>query len=60
MSLREAAPAAATKFGALFHRDYRNYFLLALIGMTAESIEHAASYRVIFESFHSPTLGGSR
>jgi len=58
MSLREAAPAAATKFGALYHRDYRNYFLLALVGMTAESIEHVASYWVIFESFHSPTLGG--
>jgi MFS family permease len=58
MSLREAAPAAATKFGALYHRDYRNYFLLALIGMTAESIEHVASYWVIFESFHSPSLGG--
>jgi MFS family permease len=58
MSLREAAPAAATKFGALYHRDYRNYFLLALVGMTAESIEHVASYWVIFESFHSPSLAG--
>jgi MFS family permease len=58
MSLREAAPAAATKFGALYHRDYRNYFLLALVGMTAESIEHVASYWVIFDSFHSPSLGG--
>ncbi|PYN79713.1 MAG: MFS transporter [Candidatus Rokuibacteriota bacterium] len=47
-----------TKFGALYHRDYRNYFLLALLGMTAESIEHVASYWVIFQSFHSPTLGG--
>src|SRR3989442_10896613 len=26
--------------------------------MTAESVEHVASYWVIFESFHSPTLGG--
>jgi len=53
-----AAPVAATKFGALYHRDYRRYFLLALLGMTAESIEHVVSYWVIFESFHSPTLGG--
>jgi len=53
-----AAPAAATKFGALYHRDYRHYFLLALVGMTAESIEHVASYWVIYESFHSPTLAG--
>jgi MFS family permease len=50
--------SATTKFGALYHRDYRNYFLVALVGMTAESIEHVASYWVIFESFHSPTLGG--
>ncbi|PYN39869.1 MAG: MFS transporter [Candidatus Rokuibacteriota bacterium] len=53
-----AAPAVATKFGALYHRDYRRYFLLALLGMTAESVEHVTSYWVIFESFHSPTLGG--
>ena len=26
--------------------------------MTAESVEHVASYWVIFESFHSPTLAG--
>jgi len=53
-----AAPPAATKFGALYHRDYRGYFLLALLGMTAESVEHVTSYWVIFESFHSPTLAG--
>ena len=59
MSAREAAaPPAATKFGALYHRDYRRYFLLALLGMTAESVEHVTSYWVIFESFHSPTLAG--
>ena len=60
MSVPEAAaaPAVATKFGALYHRDYRRYFLLALLGMTAESVEHVTSYWVIFESFHSPTLGG--
>ena len=48
----------ATKFGALHHRDYRRYFLVALIGMTAESVEHVVSYWVIFQSFHSPSLGG--
>ena len=53
------APARpAPKFGALRHRDYRRYFLLALLGLTAESIEHVASYWVIFEAFHSPTLAG--
>src|SRR5207245_10719309 len=52
------AAAAATKFGALYHRDYRRYFFLALVGLTAESVEHVSSYWVIFETFHSPTLGG--
>jgi MFS family permease len=52
------AVAVATRFGALRHRDYRRYFLLALLGMTAESVEHVTSYWVIFESFHSPTLAG--
>ena len=51
-------PAVATKFGALRHRDYRHYFLVALLGMTAESVEHVTSYWVIFQSFHSPTLAG--
>ncbi len=58
MNRPAAAPSVATKFGALHHRDYRRYFLLALIGMTAESVEHVVSYWVIFESFHSPTLAG--
>ena len=53
-----ATPSIATKFGALRHRDYRRYFLVALIGMIAESVEHVVSYWVIFESFHSPVLGG--
>jgi hypothetical protein len=52
-----AAPTT-TKFAALHHRDYRRYFFLALIGMTAESVEHVVSYWVIFQSFHSPTLAG--
>jgi MFS family permease len=46
------------RFGALHHQDYRRYFTVALIGMTAESIEHVVSYWVIFESFHSPVLAG--
>ena len=57
----DRAPAASTpraRFGALHHRDYRRYFLVALIGMTAESVEHVVSYWVIFQSFHSPVLAG--
>ena len=53
-----AASPPVAKFGALHHRDYRRYFLVALLGMTAESVEHVISYWVIFEEFHSPTLGG--
>ena len=32
--------------------------MVALIGMTAESVEHVVSYWVIFQTFHSPTLAG--
>ncbi len=46
------------KFGALQHRDYRRYFVVALIGMTAEAVEHMVSYWVIYEAFHSAALGG--
>ncbi len=51
-------PPSSLRFGALHHGDYRRYFTVALIGMTAESIEHVVSYWVIFESFHSPVLAG--
>src|SRR5262249_30974903 len=33
-------------------------FLVALIGMTAESIEHVVSYWMIFQTFHSQALAG--
>jgi MFS family permease len=55
---RSVAAPTTTKFGALHHRDYRHYFSFALIGMTAESVEHVISYWVIFQTFHSPTLAG--
>jgi MFS family permease len=51
-------PSPGTKFGALHHRDYRRYFLLALLSATADNIEHVISYWVIFQAFHSPTLAG--
>ena len=58
MSGSLAAPVGRTKFGALHHRDYRRYFLFALVGQIAENVEHVISYWVIFQSFHSPTLAG--
>src|SRR5512134_3177703 len=52
-------PAApAVRFAALRSRDYRRYYALGLIAMTADNIEHVISYWVIYQTFHSPTLGG--
>jgi MFS family permease len=53
-----AATGAALRFAALHVSDYRRYFALALVAMTADNIEHVISYWVIFQKFHSPTLGG--
>jgi MFS family permease len=55
-----ASPAASTapRFAALHTPHYRRYFTLALLAMTADNIEHVISYWVIFQKFHSPTLGG--
>jgi MFS family permease len=49
---------AAPRFAALHTRDYRRYFVASLLGMTAENIEHVISYWVMFQAFHSPTVGG--
>jgi MFS family permease len=46
------------RFAALHARDYRRYFALALLSMTADNIEHVISYWVMFQTFHSPTLAG--
>jgi len=47
-----AVAAVPTKFGALRHRDYRHYFLLALVGMTAESIAIWGTVMAIFPLVH--------
>jgi MFS family permease len=46
------------RFAALHVADYRRYFALSLLAMTADNIEHVISYWVIFQKFHSPALGG--
>ena len=56
--LRESPAVLAPRFAALRVRDYRWYFITCLLTMTADSIEHVISYWVIFQKFHSPTLGG--
>lgn len=46
------------RFAALHVADYRHYWALGLMAMTADNIEHVISYWVMFQKFHSPTLGG--
>jgi hypothetical protein len=53
-----ASPASPLRFAALHSRDYRRYYALGLMAMTADNIEHVISYWVMFQTFHSPTLGG--
>ena len=52
------APPVRRSFAALHHRDYRVYFVTTALAMMADNIEHVISYWVLFEKFHSPTLGG--
>ncbi|MGQ0608987.1 MAG: MFS transporter [Chloroflexota bacterium] len=58
MSVSPAAATAVPKFAALHVPDYRRYFALGLLSMMADNIEHVISYWVIFQTFHSPALGG--
>jgi MFS family permease len=53
-----SVPAATPRFAALHTPDYRRYWALGLLAMTADNIEHVISYWVMFQKFHSPTLGG--
>lgn len=48
----------APRFAALHTRDYRRFFVAGLLSMAADNIEHVISYWVMFQKFHSPTLGG--
>jgi MFS family permease len=56
-----AADESAEKpksFAALRNKGARAYLLGSALVMMADSMEHVISYWVIFEKFHSPTLGG--
>ena len=57
-SSARTASAVVPKFAALRVRGYRRYFLLSLMAMMADNIEHVISYWVIFLKFHSPALAG--
>jgi MFS family permease len=53
------APApSAQAFAALRHPGFRAYFATSALAMMADSIEHVISYWIIYQKFHSPTLGG--
>jgi MFS family permease len=45
-------------FAALANRDFRIYVLGATAALMADNIEHVISYKVMFDRFHSPALGG--
>jgi MFS family permease len=52
-----AAPAHQA-FAAFANRDFRIYVLGGTAAMMADNIEHVISYKVMFDKFHSPALGG--
>lgn len=45
-------------FAALYHRDFRSYFVTTMLAMMADNIEHVISYWLLFEKFRSPVLAG--
>lgn len=45
-------------FAALAVDDFRIYVIAATAAMMADNIEHVISYKVMFDRFHSPALGG--
>lgn len=52
------APSSSVKFAALHVPAYRRYFVVLLLSMIADNIEHVISYWVMFQTFHSPALAG--
>lgn len=56
---RGASPVPPhASFAALRHPGFQMYFIATALAMLADNIEHVISYWVIFQKFHSPTLGG--
>ena len=53
-----AAAPAHQAFAAFANRDFRIYVLGGTAAMMADNIEHVISYKVLFDKFHSPALGG--
>ena len=51
-------PVTHASFAALRHPGFQMYFVATAAAMLADNIEHVISYWVIFQKFHSPTMGG--
>jgi MFS family permease len=51
-------PARRPAFAALYHPNYRRYWIGGMLSMMADNIEHVISYWMIFQKFHSPALAG--
>src|SRR5271154_834587 len=45
-------------FASFANSDFRIYAIGATAVMMADNIEHVISYKVMFDRFHSPALGG--
>jgi len=56
--MSQAASAPTQSFAALRHPGFRRYFTFSVMSMMADNIEHVISYWIIYQQFHSPTLGG--
>ncbi len=56
--LPQNPPTASGSFAAMKSVPYRLQFIAYVLAMMADNIEHVISYWVVFQKFHSPTLGG--
>jgi MFS family permease len=54
----EPAVTRPVPLAALRHRGFQMFFIATALAMLADNIEHVITYYVIFDKFHSPTLGG--
>ena len=58
LSTTASGVAQQQSFAALRHPGYRAYLSGNALAMMADSVEHAITYWVAFQKFHSPALGG--
>jgi MFS family permease len=56
--VESTASSAPRAFGALRLPGFRAYFVMSMLAMMADSIEHVISYWVMYQKFASPALAG--